>query len=83
MIDEDGKSLNALPYDEKDLSGREPEKVEHEKNNKYENKKEKRRSCLMPYLICFLILLDKKPFYKKKVQIHEFVQLNILRFFRK
>ena len=38
VIDGDGESLNTLPYDEKDLSGREPEKVEHEKNNRYENK---------------------------------------------
>ena len=31
MIDKDGESKNSLPYNEKDLSGREPEKVEHEK----------------------------------------------------
>ena len=69
MIDKDGESLNALPYDEKDLSGREPEKVEHEKNNKYENKKEKQRSCLMPYLICFLILFSQVALGKESGEI--------------
>ena len=74
MIDGNSESLrrpNALPYDDDDLSSRKSEKLKHEKNNKYENKKEKRRNCLMPYLICFLILFGQVALGKESGEIIE------------
>ena len=59
----------AVLYDDDDSSSRQSDRQEHKKDNKYVTKKGKRGNCLIPYMMCVLILFGQVALSRESGEI--------------